>query len=107
MALPDIAQKLITIGEQYAQGRVSALLPDDALRDVVPLSITRETLKESLRLVVVILAALGAALAVHPLLPHLGTPEVLRPWCYVAVALIPGLLIAGPRRVVSYLSVMP
>lgn len=107
MALRDIAQKLITIGEQYAQGHVSALLPDDALGDVVPLSITRETLKESLRLTVAILAALGAALAVHPLLPRLGAPEVLRPWCYVAAALIPGILIVGPRRVITYLNVMP
>ncbi|MFE7439672.1 hypothetical protein ACFU7X_04305 [Streptomyces chartreusis] len=106
-ALRDIAQKLITIGEQYAQGHVSALLPDDVLRNAVPLSITREALKESLRLVVAVLAALGAALAVHPMLARLGVPEVLRPWCYVAAALIPGLIIAGPRRVISYLSAMP
>ncbi|WP_051722346.1 hypothetical protein [Streptomyces albus] len=106
-ALRDLARKLLTIGERYAQGRVGALLPEDDLRDVVPLSVTREHLKESLRLVAAVLAALGAALAVHPLLPLLGAPEFLRPWCYVAAALVPGLLIAGPRRVLSYLSFAP
>ncbi|MBQ0984349.1 hypothetical protein KBZ10_07415 [Streptomyces sp. F63] len=54
-----------------------------------------------------VLAALGAALAVHPLLPLLGAPEFLRPWCYVTAALVPGLLIAGPLRVISYLSLAP
>ncbi|MGW9116636.1 hypothetical protein ACWGRV_08290 [Streptomyces sp. NPDC055663] len=106
-ALRDIAQKLITIGERYAQGRVGALLLDDALRDVVPLSITRETLKESLRLVVAILTALGAALAVYTLLSHLGVRGFLRSWCSFVAVVVPGLLIAGPQRVLPYLSIRP
>ncbi|WP_280854395.1 MULTISPECIES: hypothetical protein [unclassified Streptomyces] len=107
VALRDIAQKLISIGERYAQGRVGALLPHDALADVTPLSITRETLKESLRLVVAILTALAAGLAVYALLSHLGVRGFLRSWCSLTAALIPGLLIAGPQRVIPYLSIRP
>jgi hypothetical protein len=106
-ALQKLGCTLLTMGERYAEGRVSAMLPEDALRDAVPVSVTRETLRLSVRLSLAALAALAAVSAVQPLLPYLGVPETLRPWCSAVAAFIPALLIAGPRQVLAFLGVMP
>ena len=106
-ALHRLGCTLLTMGERYAEGRVSAMLPEDALRDAVPVSITRETLRLSGRLSLAALVAIAAASAVQPLLPHLGTPEILRPWCTAVAAFIPAVLIAGSRHVLAFLGVMP
>lgn len=107
IALCDLARKLIIVGEQYAKGLVSALLPPEVLQDVVPLSATRERRKESLRLVLAVLAALACALAVQPLLPRLGVAGNMQGWCVATAAFIPFVLIVDVRRALSYMGVWP
>ncbi|MFJ8082967.1 hypothetical protein ACIQ6Y_20460 [Streptomyces sp. NPDC096205] len=106
-ALKRLGSTLLTMGERYAEGRVGAMLPESALRDAVPVSVTRETLRLSVRLSLAALAALGSVWAVQPLLAHLDAPALLRPWCYAVAAFIPALLIAGPRQILAFLNVLP
>ncbi|MEU6670058.1 hypothetical protein [Streptomyces sp. NPDC046727] len=95
------------MGERYAEGRGGALLPEENLRNVEPLSLAQETLRLSVRLSLASLGALGGMLAVYPLLTHFGVPDGLRGWCYGVAGLVPSLLIAGPRQVLAFLNVLP
>ncbi|MET9598232.1 hypothetical protein [Streptomyces sp. NPDC006459] len=54
-ALPRLGAKLAMIGERCAEGRIGALLPEDALAGVTPVSAARTALRESLHVALVIL----------------------------------------------------
>ncbi|WP_336323558.1 hypothetical protein [Streptomyces lavendofoliae] len=106
-ALPELAAMLLVISERYAAGRVGALLSEEALSDATPVSTTRMTLGESLRVVLTILAAMGAAVAASAAMPALQVPEDLRPWMVLGCAALAAILVAGWHRVARILEVFP
>ena len=94
------AAMVAEIGERYAQGRVSGLLPDEKLAGVTPPSPALAAFRETLHIAGGIAAAVLAAIATAALLPRLGfIPEDLHPWLVAGVAAVAGILAAGWHRV--------
>ncbi|WP_159050127.1 hypothetical protein [Streptomyces sp. MMG1533] len=109
---PDVASSklsamLAEIGEQYAKGRIGALLDEEALVDVVPVSKARTTLRESVHVAAVILSALAATLIANALMPESVVSDSLRPWFLVGTAAVSAILIGGWPRVSRLLEVFP
>ncbi|MFB7898651.1 hypothetical protein ACWD33_11460 [Streptomyces xiamenensis] len=98
-ALDGLAQMLATIGEQHAAGQVAALLPAERLEGLIPVSLRRHAIRESLVVVRGIVAALGAALALNHLLPFLGVPNDLAGWFLAGGALAAAITSMGWQRV--------
>ncbi|MFG2869989.1 hypothetical protein [Streptomyces sp. NPDC048338] len=94
------AAMVAEIGERYAQGRLSGLLPEEKLAGVTPPSPALTAFRETLHIAGGIAAAVLAAIATAALLPRLGfVPDDLRPWLVAGVAAVAGILTAGWHRV--------
>jgi len=99
-ALVDLAGKLVRISERYAQGRVGSLLAQDELEGVQPLPIARKAFWESAHMVLVLLAAVGGAVAAHRWGPVIGVPEATQPLAMVIGALVGATAAGGWQRAV-------
>ncbi|MER5618223.1 hypothetical protein [Streptomyces sp. NPDC002215] len=96
----DYAALVAEVGERYAEGRVSSLLPEEKLAGLTPPSPALTTFRESLHIAGGIVAAALAAVAAAALLPKLGfIPEDLSPWLIASAAAVAGILTAGWHRV--------
>ncbi|MFG2983099.1 hypothetical protein ACGFYQ_17920 [Streptomyces sp. NPDC048258] len=106
-ALPRLGAKLAMIGERCAEGRIGALLPEDALAGVTPVSAARTALRESLHVALVILTAMAAAVGASAMLPHAGVSDDMRPWLIMGSAVLAAILVGGWHRVGRILELVP
>ncbi len=97
-ALQDLGAMLLAIGEHHAEGRLTALLPEEALVGIEPISVTRDRIRDTLRVVLALAVAVGAAFVASRLAPTLGLPEEIHPWVPVGAALVAALPLIGPDR---------
>ena len=105
--LRDLALLLTRIGDNYAAGRPGALLCEEALADVRPVSRFLSAWRESAHMALMILAAMGAAIGASVILPALGIGDEIRPGLIAGCALIAALAVAGWRRVSAILAAIP
>ncbi|MFG3016830.1 hypothetical protein ACGFZB_41590 [Streptomyces cinerochromogenes] len=107
-ALRDLAGKLVTVCERYAEGRVGRLLPEVDLEDVEPVTLARQRLRETVHMVGVIVAMFCGALAAWLGCRVAGLPEglplVLAP---VVGMVLGGLLAGGWQRMVRVAELLP
>ncbi|WKV72853.1 hypothetical protein AW27_015730 [Streptomyces sp. PCS3-D2] len=106
-ALPRLGTMLAEIGERCAEGRVGSMLPAESLVDVAPVSAARATVRESIHVAVVIIAAMTAAVGASAALPTLGVHDDLRPWLIVGCAVLAAILVGGWHRVGRLLELVP
>ncbi|MFF9062041.1 hypothetical protein ACF09K_25590 [Streptomyces sp. NPDC014882] len=106
-ALPDLAGKLVTVCERYAEGRIGRLLPEEDLADVEPVTVARQALRESALMVVVILVAFCGALGAWLGCRAAGVPDDLLPLAAAAGLLLGGTLAGGWRRAVRLVELLP
>lgn len=102
-----LAELLVQIGERYASGRTGALVRDEELQGVTPVSRIRTSLRESVRVAATIIAAIVVVVIMNALLPESILPDDLRPWVLGASAAGTAVLVAGWHRVVRILEVFP
>ncbi|MGW1277911.1 hypothetical protein ACWD4V_13255 [Streptomyces tsukubensis] len=107
VALPRLGVMLTTIGERCAEGRIGAMLPEESLVDVVPVSATRTAIRESVHVAVVILAAMAAAVGASAVLPSLEANSGLRTALIVGCAVLAAIFVGGWHRVGRILEVVP
>ncbi|MDK0520546.1 hypothetical protein [Streptomyces sp. ML-6] len=107
IALPRLGAMLAEIGERCAEGRVGSMLPAESLVNVVPVSAARTTVRESIHVAVVIIAAMAAAVGASAALPTLGVKDDLRPWLIVGCAVLAAILVGGWHRVGRLLELVP
>ncbi|MFF7975806.1 hypothetical protein [Streptomyces sp. NPDC007905] len=105
-ALRDLAGKLLTVGERYAEGRVGGLLPEEVLQGLEPISLPRKALQESARAVLIILAALAGAVVAHKAAGAFGHPWIEK-WLPLAGAVVAGIIVGGWHRVSQMLPLAP
>ncbi|WP_172384112.1 hypothetical protein [Streptomyces sp. MNP-20] len=91
-ALRSLAALLAKIGNSFAAGNVSTLLPEQTLRDTVPVAS-----REGLRLLAVVVAAAGALL----LGVLMGLPAGVDAVLASAAALLAAMAVYGPRAAVA------
>ncbi|WP_425245539.1 hypothetical protein [Streptomyces sp. NEAU-NA10] len=107
-ALRDLAGKLVTVCERYAEGRVGWLLPEADLEDVEPVTLTRQRLRETAHMVGVMVAmfcgALAAWLGCRAAGLQKGLPLELAP---VVGMVLGGLLAGGWQRMVRVAELLP
>ncbi|WP_411144923.1 hypothetical protein [Streptomyces sp. x-80] len=106
-ALPRLGAMLTLIGERCAEGRIGALLPEESLEEITPVSATRTAIRESAHVAVVILVAMAAAIAASALLPSLGVKDDLRPWLIVGCSVLAAIMVGGWHRVGRILDLLP
>lgn len=106
-ALPRLGTMLALIGERCAEGRIGALLPEESLEEITPVSVTRTAIRESAHVAVVILAAMAAATGASALLPALGVDDDLHPWLIVGCAVLAAIVVGGWHRVGRILELVP
>ncbi|WP_435217133.1 hypothetical protein [Streptomyces sp. bgisy034] len=94
-ALRDLAGKLVTVCERYAEGRVGRLLPEADLEDVEPVTLTRQRLRETAHMVGVIVAMFCGALAAWLGCRAAGLPKGLPLELAPVVGMVLGGLLAG------------
>lgn len=107
VALPELARILTTIGESYAAGRVGALLPDESLVGIEPLSKFWSTWRESVHMALMILVAMAALVGSAIVLPVLGVPNEVRPWVMLGCTVLAAVIVAGWNRVARVLETFP
>ena len=107
-ALRDLAGKLVTVCERYAEGRVGRLLPEADLGDVEPVTLTRQRLRETAHMVGVIVAMFCGALAAWLGCRAAGLPEGLPLQLAPVVGMVLGGLLAGGwQRMVRVAELLP
>lgn len=106
-ALRDLAGKLVTVCERYAEGRIGGLLPEEDLVDVEPVTVARQALRESALMAVVILVAFCGALGAWLGCRAAGVPDDLLPLAAAAGLLLGGILAGGWRRTVRLVELLP
>ncbi|GGV90794.1 hypothetical protein [Streptomyces massasporeus] len=107
-ALRDLAGKLVTVCERYAEGRVSRLLAETDLADVEPVTLTRQRLRETAHMVGVIVAMFCGALAAWLGWRAAGLPEGLPSELAPVVGMVLGGLLAGGwQRMVRVAELLP
>lgn len=106
-ALPELARKLVTIGERYAEGRVGSLLPEEELEGVEPVSLARNARMESAHMVLVITAIAGGGLAAWTAARPLGLPAFPQAVLIALGAAIGGTVTGGWKRMTEALALLP
>ncbi|MGW2225474.1 hypothetical protein [Streptomyces formicae] len=106
-ALAELARMQLAIAESHLCGQHAALLPNDRLRDVRPVSRLRNTWFESAHVAVTILAAMIAAAGAAHILPTMGVGDEMRSWLTLGVAVLAATLVAGWSRVSRILEIVP
>ncbi|MFD3906737.1 hypothetical protein HXS80_10380 [Streptomyces sp. CB04723] len=91
-ALRSLAALLAKIGNSFAAGNVSTLLPEQSLRDTIPVAN-----REGLRLMVVVVAAAGALI----LGVLMGLPAGVDAVLAGAAAVLAAMAVYGPRAAVA------
>ncbi|MEU1458020.1 hypothetical protein [Streptomyces avermitilis] len=106
-ALPSLGGKLLTICESYIEGRLGALLPEDQLRDAVPVSLLRRRIKEVVQLLFTITAGFGGAMSANHAASAIGLPKDYAPFVAAAGAILGVTLVWGWRQVTILLELWP
>lgn len=106
-ALPRLGSMLALISERCAEGRFSALLPEEFLAEVTPVSAVRTAIRESAHVAVAILSAMVAAIGASAALPSLGVNSDLHPWLILGCAALAAILVGGWHRVGRILELIP
>lgn len=107
-ALRELAGKLVTVCERYAEGRVGRLLPEADLGDVEPVTLTRQRLRETAHMVGVIVAMFCGALAAWLGCRAAGLPKGLPLELAPVVGMVLGGLLAGGwQRMVRVAELLP
>ncbi|AXL86996.1 hypothetical protein C4J65_00685 [Streptomyces sp. CB09001] len=94
-ALRDLAGKLVTVCERYAEGRVGRLLTEVDLEGVEPVTLARERLRETAHMTAVVLAMFCGALAAWLACRAAGLPKGLPLEMAPVVGMVLGGLLAG------------
>lgn len=107
VAFRELARALTLIAENYSSGRAGALLSDEMLAGVHPVSRFVSAWRESAHVALAIVAAMVAATAASLALPALGVKDDVIPWLTLGFAVLAAVLVAGWRRVSGILGSLP
>nr|BFD96326.1 hypothetical protein KitaXyl93_76860 [Kitasatospora sp. Xyl93] len=105
--LVELARTLSLIGENYAAGRLAALLPETELEGASPVSTRRASAAETVRLALAIAAATASAVAATVLLPSTGLPTTVHSVVVLGCAVVSAMLVAGPSRFARIAEFLP
>ncbi|MFD5433527.1 hypothetical protein ACFWJ4_15420 [Kitasatospora sp. NPDC127067] len=105
--LVELARMLALIGENFAAGRLAALLPEAELEGVTPVSTRRASVAETVRLALAIAAATASAAAATVLLPSTGLPTAVHSTVVFGSAVVAGMLVAGRSRFARIAEYLP
>ncbi|MFE6055430.1 hypothetical protein ACFQ6N_32155 [Kitasatospora sp. NPDC056446] len=105
--LVELARTLSLIGENFAAGRLAALLPEAELEGVTPVSTRRASVAETVRLALAIAAATASVAAATVLLPSTGLPTAVHSTVVFGSAVVAGMLVAGRARFARIAEYLP
>ncbi|MFE3991553.1 hypothetical protein ACFXPW_07625 [Streptomyces goshikiensis] len=100
----ELARLLVSVTDNYASGRLGALLPEEDLKDLEPVA-DRTALRETLHLVcaLLVIGAVGWAGTWYGAKIGVESPWSLIPAAIAAVLVFPRLRKTGPDLLISYL----
>ncbi|NSC20056.1 hypothetical protein FM076_02075 [Streptomyces albus subsp. chlorinus] len=106
-AVRKLAAKVVLLGERYAEGRVGALLPEEALEGAEPVSLARRALRESAHMALVLVAAVAGAWAAQVGGQAIDASKGLQAVLLAVGVVLGGTLAGGWQRASRLVELLP